>query len=261
MTLRIAMSVAVLVLLPLGAIEAAPQALGVAASLAPTPLVCKGKECSAQVGAFCLQRERDVPPGGAAYVAADPRLFTLVATRADGSVQRLAGAAYISFASAFGYSSVRISVPRQLLDDLGAVALAVEVAPEATLLPVAAADDPNPLTPEEAQHVAGPLRHLAAKHFDQPGTVREAAHLVEELVNGLPGGFRDTVDKRQSVWDRQITPALEATMAPEAVAIAREAFETCLGHSWGMRQCLEYRHMNLLSDPNRAYWAEVEAGS
>ena len=261
MTLRIAMSVAILVLLPLGAIEAAPQALGVVASVAPTPLMCKGKECSAQFSAFCLQRERDVPTARAAYVAADPSLFTLVATRADGGTQKLAAAPYVSFTSAFGYSSVRISVPRQLLDDLGAVALAVEVGPEATVLPVAAANDPNPLTPEEIAYVTGPLRNLAARHFDQPGTAREAAHLVEELVNGLPGGFRDTVDKRRSVWDRQITPMLHATMAPEAMAVAREAFETCLGHSWGMRQCLEYRHMNLLSDPNRAYWAEVEAGS
>ena len=66
-------------------VAAAPQILGVVASIAPVEMSCTVDTCTAQLSAFCLQRERDVPAEHAAYRAADPGAFTLLARRADGT--------------------------------------------------------------------------------------------------------------------------------------------------------------------------------
>src|SRR5687767_10113316 len=58
---------------------AAPQVLGVVASIAPVEMSCTGETCTAQLSAFCLQREREVPGEHTAYRAADPSAYTLVA--------------------------------------------------------------------------------------------------------------------------------------------------------------------------------------
>ena len=100
--------------------SAAPQILGVVASIAPMPLACSGETCTAQLSAFCLQRQREVPPEKTAYSAADPQAFTLIALRADGSRVRVPVSDQVAFSSAYGYASVRVSVPHALLDQLEA---------------------------------------------------------------------------------------------------------------------------------------------
>lgn len=240
---------------------AAPQVLGVVASIAPVPLACTGEVCTAQLSAFCLQRERDVPIERTAYRAALPQAFTLIATRADGTSIRLPADEQVGFASAFGYASVRITVPAELLSATEAVALAVEVAPGAAVVPVPVAGDPEPLSEEEIALATGPLRALASRHFDAPSTMRDAAQMVEAMVNGLPRRFWERPDNRSVLWEQQVTPALQAAASPEAVTVARDIYEECLPYIYGMRQCLELKHMNLLFEPNRAYWDEASPGS
>ena len=240
---------------------AAPQALGVVASIAPMTLACRGETCTAQLSAFCLQREREVPAERTAYRAADLMAFTLTEFRADGSRLRIPASDRVVFSSAFGYASVRVSVPQALLAELNAVSLTIEAAPGAVVLPVAVAGDPDPQTDAEIALVTGPLRALASRHFDAPSTARDTAQVVEAMVNGLPLRFWDGPENRSTLWDRQVTPELQSAASPEAVALAHSMYENCLPNSYSMRQCLELKHMNLLSDANRAYWDEAGPGS
>jgi hypothetical protein len=241
--------------------SAAPQILGVVASIAPVEMSCTGDTCTAQLSAFCLQRERDVPLERTAYRAADPEAFTLVAARADGSRIEIPLDERVRFSSAFGYASVRVSVPTAVLAEVNANSLAIEVAPSAAVVPVAVAGDANPLGAAEIALATGPLRDLASRHFDAPSTARDAAHVIEAVVNGFPvQSWEGSVD-RAGLWQRQVTPALEAAASPQALALARSVYENCLPSSYSMRQCLELKHMNLLSDPNRAYWDEASPGS
>ncbi|HXV25791.1 MAG TPA: hypothetical protein VED46_16235 [Alphaproteobacteria bacterium] len=239
---------------------AAPQILGVVASMAPMPLACKDQTCTAQLSAFCLQRERDVPPGWTVYHAADPGAFILTATRADGSSVRIPLDERIGFTSAFGFASARVTVPAALLEEWQAVALAIEVSPSAVLVPMPVAGDSNPQSEAEIALATGPLRQVASRHFDSPSTERDAAQLVEAMVNGFPvHSWEGRVD-RAAVWERQVTPALKEAASPKSIALARSIYEKCLPQSYGMRQCLELKHMNLLSDATRAYWAEAVPG-
>jgi hypothetical protein len=240
---------------------AAPQVLGVVASIAPVEMSCTAETCTAQLSAFCLQRERDVPGERTAYQAADPAAFTLMARRPDGSTIQIPMDERVTFSSAFGYASVRVSVPAGLLAEWDAASLAVEVAPSAALIPVPTAGDPNPQSEAEIALATGPRRELASRHFDAPSTTRDAAHLIEAVVNGFPVQSWEGPVDRAGLWARQVTPALAAAASPEAVAIARSVYEGCLPSSYSMRQCLELKHMNLLSDANRTYWDEASPGS
>jgi hypothetical protein len=241
--------------------QAAPQILGVVASIAPVEMTCTGEACTAQLSAFCLQRARDVPVEHTSYRAADPGSFTLIARRADGSSLRLPIDQRVTFTSAFGYASVRASVPAAVQAEWNAASLAIEVVSTAAVLPTAAAGDPDPLSADEIALVTGPLRALASRHFDAPSTARDAAHLIEAVVNGFPvQSWEGSVD-RAGLWQRQVTPALEAAASPDALALARSVYENCLPSSYSMRQCLELKHMNLLSDANHAYWDEASPGS
>ena len=241
--------------------QAAPQILGLIASIAPVEMTCSGETCTAQLSAFCLQRERDVPVERTSYRAADPGAFTLVARRADGSSLSIPIDERVAFTSAFGYASVRISVPAAVLAEAGAASLAIEVASTAAVVPTDVAGDPNPLSEDEIALATGPLRALASRHFDTPSTARDAAHLIEAVVNGFPVQSWEGAVDRAGLWDRQVTPALDTAASPDALALARSVYENCLPSSYSMRQCLELKHMNLLSDANRAYWDEASPGS
>jgi hypothetical protein len=241
--------------------SAAPQILGVVASIAPMPLTCSGETCTAQLSAFCLQRQREVPAEKTAYNAADPQAFTLIASRADGSTFQVPLSNRVAFSSAFGYASVRVSVPHALLDQLHATSIAIEAAAGAAVVPVAVAGDPDPQTADEIALTTGPLRELASRHFDAPSTERDAAQVIEAMVNGLPIRFWEGPENRSTLWDRQVTAQLQGAASAEAIALARSVYEGCLPNSYSMRQCLELKHMNLLSDANRAYWDEASPGS
>ena len=55
------------VILAGAAAQAAPQALGLTASLRPTPMRCDAAGCRADLSAFCLQQQRADPRPGTVY--------------------------------------------------------------------------------------------------------------------------------------------------------------------------------------------------
>jgi hypothetical protein len=71
-------------ILAAGAAQAAPQALGLTASLRPTPMRCDAAGCRADLSAFCLQQQRADPHPGTVYQAAPGTRVTLLVTGMTG---------------------------------------------------------------------------------------------------------------------------------------------------------------------------------
>src|ERR1700692_349445 len=77
--------------------QAAPQVLGLVASIRPTLMQCTAAGCRADLSAFCLQQQRPDPGLGTAYRPAPNSPITLIVTSKSGEVRRLDGTRYLSF--------------------------------------------------------------------------------------------------------------------------------------------------------------------
>jgi hypothetical protein len=253
-----------------GNADAAPQVLGVMSSADPIPMTCDGGQCSAELSAFCLEQGRSGPKDGTAYRAVDPARVSLLAVHDDGSVERVPASPYVSFASARGYSAVRVSVPETARADLGAKELAVAVAPELTLAPVEVADDPQSLTAEEIAEAAHTARALAAELFDDSGRPQVVtAAVLNRLINALPrAADARTIDiaSRDGLWGRVVGGAPRIDDADAGKAQAALVFESCRrGATYvqglTLRRCLEASHDALMSTMNGELWQVLGAGS
>jgi hypothetical protein len=237
---------------------AAPQVLGVMASDGPVPLVCSDGVCRAEVTAFCLQEERSVPPDDTLYEPVGTAPMTLVLKRADGSTQRLDAAREVSVSSRRGFTAVTIAAPETLLARHAAVSAELEIGPNVTVAPVPVAGDPKPQSPEEIALASGPMRQLATARLEQ-GSAATAARLTERLINALPPQDQETAEVRSALWDTALS---SASANPEAVALARRAFDGCQsalanGYTRNMRHCLELQHGAFLIERNEAFWREA----
>jgi len=238
-----------------GSALAAPQVLGLTASNAPVPLRCDGAACTAVTGTFCLQRERVMPTWGAPYRASHPERLTLALLARDGTIARVAGGPWITFSAYNGYTMVRMSVPRTLLDAHDATAAAVEIGPGVALVPLPQADDTSPQSDDEIALATGPMRIAAARYLDQPSVGPDAARLVAALVNALPE-LHAINDDNSSLWQNTITDDVAAAVDPAAVSSARHAYEMCRDLT-DLRRCLISRHHDLMENGNVAFWEET----
>lgn len=261
----LAFATAILLLAAAPGAEAAPQALGLVASDgAPTPLTCRGGQCSAEFSAFCLQETRPSPARGDAYAPAPGGAVTLLLTAADGSVRRLDGAPYLSFSALIGFTGIKIALPEAALRRLGAAVVAVEIGPRVTMLPVAVPGDPNPQSAAEIALVTGPVRAAAAATFEQAGPTADAARITNRLVNALsPDDYNHAAP--MTLWEQAASDAAASGATPEGVALAHNAFSACRfavanGSDASMRRCLTLRHADLMSGANHRFW-ESQAGS
>ena len=167
--------------------QAASQILGLVASNGlPTPLQCQDGSCSGHFSSFCLQEARPAPSADSEYALAPGGSLTLIATMADGSQARLPGNGLLSLRTMIGFTSIRISLPEAKLKALGAVSVAVEVAPMTSAMPVPVANDVNPQTREEIAFATGAMRHLAQAAFEDRNGTADAARLSSLVINALP---------------------------------------------------------------------------
>ncbi len=247
---------------------AAPQILGLMASNGAVPLTCDGAACRADLSTFCLQQARPMPGPGTAYRPADGAALTIVATTGDGATVRLPGAAYLSFVSDRGYTSVRVTLPRARLAEIGATAAAIEIGERVSLLPLPVAGDPDPQTPEEIALATGPLRRTADRFFNAGDPPAEAARLTALLVNALPARGRSAFDQpgtEEALWRQAVGAEALATAAPAARDLATGVVADCRrqvdeGHAFSLRRCLEGGHDRLIIDTNIRFW-ESTGGS
>jgi hypothetical protein len=238
-----------------GTAFAAPQVLGLTAGNAPIPFSCVGDSCTAVAGSFCLQRERVMPSWGTLYEASHPERLTLALLARDGSVARIAGGAWIKFSAYNGYTMVRMTVPRALLDTYDAAAVAAEIGPGIALVPRPQAGDSNPQSTDEIALATGPMRIAAAHYLDRPSVGTDAARLVAALVNALPE--QHTIeDDNSGLWQNTIADGLAGTVDPAAVSGARHAYEICRDLT-DLRHCLVSQHHDLMERGNVQFWDET----
>jgi hypothetical protein len=249
--------------MPASGASAASQVLGLVASNGlPTPLTCVDGRCSAQFSTFCLQQNRPAPSRGDDYAVAAGGSLTLVARNAAGQTFRVPAGDGLQIHSLIGFTSVDISLPTAKLAELGATAVAVEVGPAVSLVPVATAGDPNPQTDDELALATGPMRLAATPMFEAPGTASDAARIATVLINALPARGSESADARNGLWVAMLdNPALSGATATGRDA-AEQMYEACKisveSHSaYSMRNCLELRHADLLAETNHKFWKDT----
>jgi len=243
---------------PFAGAAAAPQPLGLVASRGPVPLACLAGECAAELSAFCLQQARDIPAPGARYRLAGGEL-SLIAIAADGKTRRIAGDKVLSLVVERGYSSVRVTLPRRVLERMGAVRAAVEVGERVTLVPVAVAGDPDPLDETEIATVSGPLRGLGQRLVDDGGVAADAIRLANGLINDLPETGRVAPATAARLWRDRIarTGADAAAVSRAGAMVARCRERVTEGHAFSLRRCLETLHDQEILLLNQRFWQSV----
>jgi hypothetical protein len=261
-SIRVAVLFAALALpaLAAGRAEAASQILGIVASNGmPTPLQCQDGICRGFFSSFCLEQDRPAPENYAEYRPAAGGELTLIARRADGSRIRLPADGLITMRSEIGFSSVSIAIPEARLKALGATSAAIDVAPMTTVLPVAVASDPNPLTPEEIAYVTGKLRRLAEPAFENSGKMNDEARLATMVVNSLPADEPKTATGREAIWNRVMAETAGQPVDPTALAVTSRMFSECgdavdLRTAFNLSLCMQLHQTDLMSSFNRAFW-------
>ncbi len=242
---------------------AAPQILALIETPEATPLACADGVCQAEFSTMCLQRSRDIPKPGTAYAPASAASVALVLTRADGSTIRVAGAPGLTFTTPNNYLSTVASIPETELARLGAVGAAVEIAPLASLLPVAVADDTNPLTADEIAQVTGSARLTAQRVLEHAGDTLSAVRVANRFANLLLVRPAPTPEAREALW-REVVAGGDGA-APAGVARVENIIGTCQFYDEhrgfeGFRGCLRYRRDLMLDAINDVYWRRKDLG-
>ena len=264
MTISFPVFVAALAFAMSGA-QAAPQVLGIVASNGKLPLLCDALGCRGDLSTFCLQQPRANPEPGQQYTLADSRSLTLVGSNAKGESVRLPAAPYMSFVSDRGFTSVAVSMPAELVAKLGLTSVAVEVARDAALEPVAAADDDNPQSAEELSLALGAYRHQGEKFFDDTGQSGDAIRLTNVMINALPIHQRHASDTDGHVLDAALHADAAQLADPAGVALARDYYDTCriktdvTHHVDSLRSCLQGTHDRLVSNTNVDFWRSLSS--
>ncbi len=248
---------------PFGA-EAAPQMLGLTQTVGLTPLYCDGGECTAELTAFCLQQERDMPRVGTAYTPVDARRITLHITRADGTVVSLPAGKHARFKTARGQFAVRLSVPAELVRKMGASRVAVSVGQRVTLAPEPVPGDKHPLTRTEIDRAAGALRATAEVLVDRDQPDAVAARAMNRIINLLPHGDDTDPRWRRSLWAKATAGIPKRGRTADGLAMVAIWQGICRGYRLvpgAYRHCLESGHDSFIGRVNRDYWRVIGPGS
>lgn len=259
--LRIAQLTAVLgTLLAGGAAQAAPQVLGLVASIRPIPMTCDRSGCRADLSSFCLQQPRPHPALGTVYNSAPGTRLTLIVTDRNGEVRRLDGSPYLAFIDNRSFTSVTARLSASALASLDATSVAVEVGKDASLLPVAGATDPNPQTSEEIALATGASRQKAETFFDKPGRDSDAIRLTNAMINYLPPGELGMNPADADVLAKTEADYRGAPVDPAGVKQAEDIHSNCVAkvdvthQISSMRDCLEGSHDVLVTHTNIDLW-------
>ncbi|HXQ68060.1 MAG TPA: hypothetical protein VN980_15925, partial [Alphaproteobacteria bacterium] len=220
--------------------------------------------CRAEFSAFCLQKERTMPQDGTSYDALEPEKLTLVVKAADGSVHTLPGGG-LSIESRRSQVAVEVSLPESIARELGAVELAVGVAPDLALVPAVAANDPRPFRSAEVARARDTLATADVLFARDVGRTR-MARLLNRLINALPGNSGADPANAERAWQRVTgSPSHFATSDP-VLSEAAQIYESCrlgLADIWppGLRRCLEVSHDAVMGGINADFWNIVGTGS
>ena len=155
-----------------GSAQAAPQILGLVASNGPIPLKCDtfycAAYCAADFSTFCLQQERKGPSRDHKYHAYNGgEGIRVVGLNSSGEVVEVADGSVLDIIAPRGQTVVSMSLPKRLLEKLGVTQVAIEIAPNVSLLPEEKPNDYNGQSEQDIAIATGPLRQLGTKVVDQ----------------------------------------------------------------------------------------------
>lgn len=244
--------------------DAAPQILAALPVESGINLSCTEGICVAELSTYCLQRERPAPSMGTAYVPARPEHFTLVLADDKGAEVRVPAGDHMRFTENRGFMSVAASIELGRMKALGASTAKLVVWQQASLIPVAEANDPNPLTADEIAFVTDSLRAHGEGYVDR--TPKAAtAQLLAKLNAALPADGPITARNFDTMWQSAIGDELPLSAAHPGLSGARDAFNDCIdGKSTyrlsGLKRCMDFHHDDMLRNLNIDYW-ENQPGS
>ncbi len=246
--------------------HAAPQALALVNSGGEVTLQCHDDECIASLSAYCLQKERSVPSKGTTYNFADAKQVRLIGIKKDGSRVLLDAANELRVAAERRQVAVSVAIPKSRLDELGLIAVTVDVGPNVTLLPRAVAGDKTPLSESEIALATGPLRELGTRVVESDPDRIGAARWILRLSDTLPptatldpkarGQFIDRARRDKTIAGLS-APARDQTQGLLTVC----QVHTGLGAYGSLRNCFEQRHDTLLWELNVGFWLADSYGS
>lgn len=248
---------------------ATPQMLALVATDGAVPFICQGAVCTAELTSFCLEESRDAPRAGRVYRLAPTRGLTLVITDSNGAKRRVApGPGNSPWGLRFvvtrrGVAAVRATIDRALLAKLGATQLAVRVGARVSLVPETRTGDGPAHDATDVARVGGPLRATGSAIVDRAGPDIEAARLINRVINRLPESARSTPAAQSRAWHAATTVT---TASPAGRTQARVIYRQCrqwtaaAGTPLNLRECLEGRHIGLLSNLNKRYWDATRPG-
>ena len=264
--IRFSASVAVLaggLLLTTAGAQAAPQVLGLVASLQPTPMQCTAQGCRADLSSFCLQQQRPDPGLGTIYHPAPNATITLIVTAKSGEVRRVDGGPYLNFIDDRGFTSVTATLPTQALAGLDVASIAIEIGKDASLLPQQKVGDTNPQAVEEIALATGAIRQKAEIYFDQPGRDSDGIRLTNAMINYLPAHSRTKTDIDGSVLAKMLAQYQGTPIDQRGVKLAEDIYRQCVvktdvtHHVDSMRDCLEGSHDILATYTNIDFWQSL----
>ncbi len=245
-----------------GNVHAAPQILGLIAYNDALELTCDRGACSVELTTMCLQKHRDNPPAGTAYRFHGDKPATLIVTGIDGAKRTFVAEDYVSVTAARGFTSVRVEITERQMRDWGAVHAELDVSRRLSLVPLAVADDLNPITDAELDYAMATLRTEADRWLASSDTVPVAARVVNRMINITPRRGRMTAAGRSGLWSATVAagdqgePQAGRRRAEEIYDVCRYSVED-VGNYFNMRRCLQSKHDELMQDINREYWQAV----
>jgi len=246
--------------------NAAPQALALVNSGGEVTLQCHDDECIASLSAYCLQKERSVPTTGTTYNFADVGQVRLVGIRKDGSRVVLDAENELRVAALRRQVAVSVAVPKSRLEELGLVAVTVDVGPNVTLLPRAVSGDKKPLSESEIALATGPLRELGTRIVESDPDRIGAARWILRLSDTLPPTTTLDSDARGQFITRARRDSGRVGLSAPARDQAGDLLTVCqvhtgLGGYGSLRDCFEQRHDTLLWELNVGFWLADTYGS
>ena len=234
---------------------AAPQILGLIATVQPTPPKCVNGVCKAEFSTVCLQEYRPSPSPGNAYKASRDSTLTLaVAGKMIDVTDR------VTIKSVRNFSSVFISLPEAEILKFGAGGASVSVGAMSSLVPVAEAGDTNPQSAGEIASYTGALRSVVHRVFGGEGDTISAMRDLNQVINKMPDVLTDDQVRFERVW-REVTSAMakpEARLSSKVVQECR--YEYKRGMLTNMRSCIVYKHDVLASETTKKVWKALKPG-
>jgi len=242
--------------------QAAPQVLGLVATLEPVQLQCDRGVCSAELSTICLQQRRASPAKGQRYLIHDPDAMTAAGMTADGVQVALSVDDVIQVESLRGHSAIRVSAPAHLLKRLGLDSIEISVDRNVALVPEPVPGDNRPQTEADIGLAAGPFLDIAADVLAERKERVDAAQLTARMANSLPRLGRADDAARDGVWQAAIGARADQGAAAE---MARQAYDRChaltRAGSTSLRNCLGTAHDIFMGRVNTEYWDRSGAGS